>query len=361
MISIVYCTREHNPKHIEHLKKVCGNPKVEIIEYINNGEGLTKFYQKALKEAKNDIIVFCHDDITIETKQIATKITKLFENNPDYGIIGVAGTKYMSQTGRWWDDRKKMYGRVAHTANGKTWLSEYSDDLGNNVTEVVVVDGVFFSVHRGRIKEDFDLAVTGFHFYEVDFCFRNYLAGVKIGVHTNVRVNHRSIGMTNQEWEDNRKNFADKYKDNLPVRIKREFSGKELFRVLVVGKTIEQTLPLVDKLKSEKYNVTVCTPVNPSEENNFRKLIAKNVKFFPLSQPPGYKVGDGQWTIQTQNGDVKSEPNKLYRVSEVKFDLTHAIDTDATKYLGQLYPDIPCVTVDGNIEEIKNVYQTVLA
>jgi len=93
MISIVYCTKEHKPEHIEHLKKVCGNPKVEVIEYINKGEGLTKYYQKGLKEAKNDIIVFCHDDIIIETKQIAKKITRLFDKNPEYGIIGVAGTK----------------------------------------------------------------------------------------------------------------------------------------------------------------------------------------------------------------------------------------------------------------------------
>ncbi len=46
MISIVYCTRESNPEHIEHLKKSCGTPKTEIIEYINKGEGLTKFYKK---------------------------------------------------------------------------------------------------------------------------------------------------------------------------------------------------------------------------------------------------------------------------------------------------------------------------
>ena len=51
MISIVYCTRESNPKHSEHLRKCSGElKKVEIIEYINKGEGLTKFYQKAIEE-----------------------------------------------------------------------------------------------------------------------------------------------------------------------------------------------------------------------------------------------------------------------------------------------------------------------
>ena len=121
--------------------------------YINNGEGLTKFYQKALDEAKYDIIVFCHDDIIIETKQVANKIKKLFDKNPEYGILGVAGTKYMAKSGKWWEDKKKMYGRVKHTHNGKSWLSSYSSDLGSNIEEVITVDGLFFSVHRGRLKE----------------------------------------------------------------------------------------------------------------------------------------------------------------------------------------------------------------
>ena len=43
----------------------------------------------------------------------------------------------MSNSGRWWDDKKKMYGRVAHTHEGKTWLSKYSEDLGDNIEEAV--------------------------------------------------------------------------------------------------------------------------------------------------------------------------------------------------------------------------------
>jgi hypothetical protein len=361
MISIVYCTKEHKPEHIEHLKKACGNPKVEVIEYINKGEGLTKYYQKGLKEAKNDIIVFCHDDIIIETKQIAKKITRLFDKNPEYGIIGVAGTKYMAENGQWWTDRKKMYGHVAHTHNGKTWVNKYSPSLNNDVTEAVVVDGVFFTVHRGRLKENFDTENKGFHFYEIDFCFRNYISGVKIGVHTNVRINHMSIGMTNDEWEQKRKEFAEKYAEHLPVKIDREFTGKELFKVLVAGKTIEETLPLVDKLKNNNFSVTVCTPVNEKEERFFRKLVVKGVKFAPMNQPPGYKIGDGKWGMKSPNGDVLSEPNKLYRIEEVNFDVTHTVDKEVSKELGRLYPDIPCVTSNGEIDEIIREYQNVLA
>ncbi len=42
---------------------------------------------------------------------------------------------------------------------------------------------------------------------------------VKIGIVTDIRVTHLSIGMTNQSWEDNRVFFSEKFKENLPLDI----------------------------------------------------------------------------------------------------------------------------------------------
>ena len=131
MITVVYCTRETKPEHKEHLIKSSGLHKhIEVIEIINNGESLTKAYNRGLKQAKNDIIVYVHDDITVETKQWGNKLLKQFASNPEYGIIGVAGSKNMPVSGQWLEDRKKMYGRVQHTTEGKYWLSSYSEDQG---------------------------------------------------------------------------------------------------------------------------------------------------------------------------------------------------------------------------------------
>ena len=74
MISVVYCTRETNPKHIEHLVKTSGLHKhIEVIEIINNGESLTSAYNRGYDKSKNNIVVFCHDDIIVETKQWGKK------------------------------------------------------------------------------------------------------------------------------------------------------------------------------------------------------------------------------------------------------------------------------------------------
>jgi len=281
----------------------------------------------------------------------------MFDKNPEFGIIGVAGTKQLSESGRWWDNPKKMYGQVKHTHQGKSWLSAYSDSLGDSIEEVVLVDGLFFAVHKDRVKEDFNLDVSGFHFYDVDFCFRNYLKGVKVGVTTKIRVNHMSIGETNDEWEENRKTFAEKFKEELPVKIDKVFNGKEKFNILISSSDVNQVIKLGSLLKKNKHNVTICSPLNPNEI----ELIKRNgLKTVLIQEPPSYKVGDGNWTINTPNGVIKSDPKKLYKISQANFNIVHCDGIAITEHFNKLYPELPIVgeiKSTDNIDEIINEYQ----
>jgi hypothetical protein len=58
-------------------------------------------------------------------------------------------------------DGGKMYGRVKHTNEGKTWLSAYSNDLGQELESVVSVDGLFFAVDKTKIATNFNEEVEG--------------------------------------------------------------------------------------------------------------------------------------------------------------------------------------------------------
>ena len=342
MISVVYCTRQTNPEHKEHLMKTSGLHKhLEIIEIINNGESLTSAYNRGLKQATNDIVVFCHDDITIETKQWGTKLLKMFERKPQYGILGVAGTKFMPTSGRWWENPKKMYGRVAHTHEGKTWLSSYSADLNQEIEEAVTVDGVFFVVDKTKIKKSFNEEVVGFNFYDVTFCFENHLEGVKIGVTTVVRINHKSIGMTNDEWENNRQQFAEKFKDKLPVTIKKVLRKGEKLKIMITSLAFDDNSPkskiileLATKLKKNNHDVTICSNVNGK-----LPMLAKQrgISLAPIQQPPGFALGDGKWSMNTPNGQVVSQPNTLYKVKEYNYDIIHTFDDEVIDHMNKLY------------------------
>ena len=66
-----------------HVKTTCGLDKIEVLAYQNQGQqSLTELYNQVLENAKNDIIVFCHDDLIFETNDWGKKILNHFKKNP---------------------------------------------------------------------------------------------------------------------------------------------------------------------------------------------------------------------------------------------------------------------------------------
>jgi glycosyltransferase involved in cell wall biosynthesis len=342
MITIGYSTREHNPKFIEYLKKSSGFKKVEVIEKINNGEkSLSEVYNEIINESKTDIVVLCHDDIYFDTTGWFHKIKTHFEKS-DYGIIGVAGTTNMPDSGRWWDVRKNMIGIVNHESGGKKWTSKYSEDFGKSISETVIVDGLFIALSKSRIKHTFDEDFKGFHFYDVSFCFRNHIEGVKVGVVTNIRITHKSIGQTNEQWEENRKFFVEKYGKNLPIKL--QFDSNRKIKVLLsclffknfTGSEL-YVFELAKNLMKLNCSVTVLSQIGGPLTDMAKKI---GIKCFSFEEAPGFKLGDGQWGMNTAEGFKPSQPNVLYRVGEVNFDIIHIQHKPITERILSMYPEI---------------------
>lgn len=218
-ISVVISTPDTANVDLKGLIKSFQHPKTDFLIYENKNEySLPQIYNKGLNESKYDVVVFMHDDIIIETTAVSKKINKLFEKNQDFGIIGLAGTDELV-SGMWWQNREKMYGQVKHQHEGKTWKNSYSNGFGDDLKEVVCVDGLFFAVHKKRLKENFDEEFKGFHFYDIPFCVSNFRQGVKVGVTTKIMVIHKSIGMVDKKWEKNKLFFEAKYGEFLPLTI----------------------------------------------------------------------------------------------------------------------------------------------
>jgi hypothetical protein len=202
-------------------------------------------------------------------------------------------------------------------------------------------------VDKEKIKCDFDEKVEGFHFYEIDFCFRNYLEGVKIGVTSDIDVTHLSIGQTNEKWEENRKIFAEKYKDNLPAKVKKEFGKQNKLRVLIgclafndyTGSELH-VYELAKELSKQNCEVHIVSQLGPKMVKRIEKF---GVKCFTLRNPPGFKMGDGKWGLNTTEGVKPSEEGKLYKVSDVKYDILHINHKPIGEHLLKLYPNIPAI------------------
>ena len=214
-----HLTEEENHKFNHHVLETVGKVKCTVHGYQNfNQYSLTEIYNKAIGEYNNSdaIMVFCHNDIVFKTKNWGKLLLNKF-NNFDFDIIGVAGSPHLGENGVWWNDRSKMYGVVEHTDGINTWVNEYAKPVAGYIKPVVLVDGLFMAVDCNNIENKFDEDFNGFHLYDLSFCIPNYLDGCNIGVTTDIRILHKSVGMTNEQWEVNRKQFAEKYKNDLPL------------------------------------------------------------------------------------------------------------------------------------------------
>ena len=209
---------------------------------------------------------------------------------------------------------------------------------------ISINDGLFFVVSKNRLNVGFDENIKGFHFYEIDFCFRNYLKGVKIGVISDIDVTHLSIGATNKEWEENRIIFSEKFKDNLPAKVKKIFSKNNKMKVLIgclffndyTGSEL-YVYELAKQLVKENCEVDIVSNIGPKMVQRIKKY---GVNCYPIQEPPGYKLGDGKWILKTSNGPTISEKNKLYKLSDVKYDIVHINHKPIGNHLIKLYPNL---------------------
>jgi len=358
--SIVFSTRKVDQYYIDLLKTTSGVKDVEVIAFENsNGQSLTKLYNEGLIKTKNDIVLFCHDDLKFDTRNWGRKLLNHFKRSSEYGIIGVAGTRYLAESGRWWEDFSKMHGAVYHEDSGRRWLTRYSKDIGNKLDDVVLVDGLFFAVNKKQLKNKFNDKVEGFHFYDVDFCFSNYLEGVKIGVCTDIKITHLSIGRTNDEWEENRKVFAEKYKDNLPIKINKKLRKNEKLNIFIsclnfndfTGSELH-VYELAKGLKNEGHNVTVCSNVGGEMEKKAKIL---GITTCTPQEPPGFKMGDDKTQVQGPNGPVVMKKGQLYKIGEPNFDVMHLHHKPVTEHFLHLYPTTPVVcTIHSEVIELEH-------
>lgn len=212
---------EKNNAFIKHINGTIGVKHYKTVCYPNfNQFSLPQVYNQAIREHndENTIMVFCHNDITIKTREWGKYVLRKF-NTSDFQIIGVAGSTYLHDNGVWWNDRTKMCGIVEHTNGITNWVSEYSKHVPNFIKPVVNIDGLFMCIDCNEIEHYFDEDFKGFHFYDLPICFSNTLDGYNVGVTTDIRILHQSIGMTNNEWEKNREMFVNKFKNELPFSI----------------------------------------------------------------------------------------------------------------------------------------------
>jgi glycosyltransferase involved in cell wall biosynthesis len=79
-------------------------------------------------------------------------------------------------------------------------------------------------------------------------------------------------------------------------------------------------------------------------------IIVKNIK-----DSPGFKLGDGKWTLMTSNGPIISQPNQFYKIEEVHFDIIHCQHKPIVDLMNNLYPTTDKIcTIHSEVIDLEN-------
>ena len=87
---------------------------------------------------------------------------------------------------------------------------------------------------------------------------------------------------------------------------------------------------------SKGHSVTLVSEIDESQTS---KLKTMKLKLNSLNEPPGFKMGDGVWFVNTPEGKVVSQPNNIYKISETNFDVIIVKDTLVANHMCNLYPE----------------------
>jgi hypothetical protein len=222
-ITIGFCTPTTEETFSSYLRhRVGGSCDLEIMPKLCIDKNINVAYNEILSEAKNDIIILCHNDITfMGNADVAVIIHSLFESFTDMAIIGVIGGDSISSAVPNWCGYKHRYGQIIQGFCNGAEHDRYDNYITPNIImqPALTVDGLFMAVRRDRLRAIFDEQIKTFHFYDMCFCVDNHLAGCKIGITKLLLIRHDSAGHMDKAWHETAEYFKKKYKNLLPIEI----------------------------------------------------------------------------------------------------------------------------------------------
>lgn len=228
MLSIIICSRYAKiPRDLhDNISQTIGcNYELLIFDNSKNKNSIFHAYNEGIRKSTGDYLCFIHDDILFHTKDWGLVIKELFTTNPEYGLIGIAGSSLKTRTpSGWWDceDKYKSVNIIQHYTDGKI-IKENVGFNKSNLNEVVLIDGVFL-VLRKEMNIFFDEKLKGFHHYDLNLAIETRKLRYKIGVTNKVLIEHFSLGNLNNQWINSTINIHNLYKGVLPMSMHANYS-----------------------------------------------------------------------------------------------------------------------------------------
>lgn len=221
MISIIICSRTQTisadlSENIEN--KIGCDYELIVIDNSENLYSIFEAYNLGIEKSNGKYLCLMHDDIFIHTDGWGNAINRIFSEDQEIGLIGVAGTKIKTKApSAWWDclENQRIINIIQHFKNGK---KEWQNIGFKNkiIQKVVTIDGVFMVMRKDK-NILFDNKMKGFHNYDLNISFEYIKKGYKIVVTNEVLLEHFSSGALNEAWVRSTYTIHKQYKKLLPL------------------------------------------------------------------------------------------------------------------------------------------------
>lgn len=228
MISIVICSRQKDIS-LELKQNISESIGCEyelvIVDNSKNQYNIFQAYNEGVNRSKGDVLCFMHDDVMFRTKGWGRVLVELLLDS-SIGIIGVEGCHFLPDTPLYWSNSPFVSDYIVDNDHGVMqdfFKCDYFDE--NGMSEVVVCDGVFFSLRReivNMVRFDDDY-YKGFHMYDMDICMQIREKGFNVFVTNKILLEHAwSEGDMKTKkgmdlFEINLEKFCEKWGSMLPM------------------------------------------------------------------------------------------------------------------------------------------------
>ncbi|MCE7072667.1 MULTISPECIES: glycosyltransferase [Dyadobacter] len=239
MLSIVICSANAEDLSIvkENIAQTVGIAH-EIIAFDNRFEkkGICEVYNWGTQQARYDIICYMHEDVEIRTHGWGQTVIDIFSNDPEAGVLGVAGGGYKSLAPSGWyqvdfhyEERAFQNVLQGFKFNSKEEIHAYHNPGQEKLSQVVCVDGLWFCTRKDiALRFPFDAKLLpGFHGYDLDFCLSVY-PEYKVLVTFEILMKHASEGNFDKKWFDQILKLHRKWSKILPLTT-ANISDRELY------------------------------------------------------------------------------------------------------------------------------------
>jgi tetratricopeptide (TPR) repeat protein len=178
---------------------------------ISDARSLAEGYNRALRRARHNIVVFTHDDVEIVSPDFAARLLRALGR---HDLIGLAGTRKMVGGAWHFAGQAQLAGQVGMSNPGAGYVVTLYGIGERESKGLQALDGLFLATRRdAALRLGFDeTTFDGWHLYDLDFSLRASGAGMDCATCNDILAVHGSQGSYDADWLKYARRFLDKHK-----------------------------------------------------------------------------------------------------------------------------------------------------